>query len=94
MATQQMPPSGITLHGAPNISNKDKGNSAIARSAVLLRLNEQVIADLKTCSDTGRVLQLLSGKAPVRTAQTLWDMCPCIITEPDMHYRSYELVPR
>ena len=66
MAPIDIPPSGLTLHDPTQQNGKEGPHTSIARSAVLLRLNENVVQELKRCSQNGDTLRLLAGKMPVR----------------------------
>lgn len=65
MAALDIPASGLSLRGWPvepiRSSSKD---STFKRSAVLLRINKEVIRELQQCSRTGEAVRLLSGRAP------------------------------
>lgn len=64
MASSQISGSTLRLHGAPNQSEHEQTNPSLSRTAILVRLNDQVIRDLQQCAQGGKAVQLLGGKTP------------------------------
>ncbi|CAC9891273.1 unnamed protein product [Aureobasidium pullulans] len=65
MASSQISGSTLRLHGGPNQSEHEQTNPSLSRTAILVRLNDQVIRDLQQCAQGGKAVQLLGGKTPV-----------------------------
>ncbi|KAF2148310.1 hypothetical protein K461DRAFT_297739 [Myriangium duriaei CBS 260.36] len=65
MATLDIPSGGLSLRGWPLQPYKPSAkSSSIKRSAILLKINKQVIRDLQQCAKSGEAVKLLGGQAP------------------------------
>lgn len=62
MALHTIPASGISLHGAATHQAESKHTSM---SAMLFRLNEEMLQDLRKASQSSGGLQFVTGKSPV-----------------------------
>ncbi|PSK51794.1 RNA polymerase II elongation factor ell1 [Elsinoe australis] len=64
-AALQIPSGGLSLVGWPAEPYKySSKESTIKRSAVLLKVNQQIIQDLQEYSKSGKTVRLLAGRAP------------------------------
>lgn len=63
MSASTIPPSGLTLHGLSNGAEHSKHTST---PAILFKLSEDVLTDVKSAANVPGSLQLVSGVTPVR----------------------------
>jgi len=63
MAVSTIPASGFSLHAPSADMDSSKHNS---KSAILFKLSQSMLNDLREASSTKDGLQFVTGKAPVR----------------------------
>ncbi|KAF2222521.1 hypothetical protein BDZ85DRAFT_129056 [Elsinoe ampelina] len=65
MAALHIPSAGLPLIGWPAEPYRHSSKeSTIKRSAVVLKVNRQIIQDLQECAKSGKAVRLLAGRAP------------------------------
>lgn len=64
MAVSTIPSTGLTLHGFAQSDHSDKKQST--HSAVLLKLSDNLLDDVKKHSNAQGGLQFITGNTPVR----------------------------
>ena len=64
----KLPPGGILLHGAAEVEEL-KGDST---SAILLKLSDSVLQDVKKASQEKERLHFVTGATPVRPRPAAW----------------------
>ncbi|KAI5246978.1 hypothetical protein E4T43_02436 [Aureobasidium subglaciale] len=75
MASTRISGSTLSLHGAPNKTEDEQHKPSLSRTAIVVRLNDQVIRDLQQCAQGGKAVQLLGGKTPkIRYGAKLLDL--------------------
>lgn len=63
MSASTIPPSGLTLHGVTNGAEPSKHTST---PAILFKLSEDVLKDVKSAANVQGGLQFVTGTTPVR----------------------------